>query len=113
MLDGELCVHPLELRILRLEFLEPHQLFDAGAVVLRFPIEVRGPADAVLAEQIRDWHAGLPLLENRDDLRFREPRLSHLDVSGGASPKVYISSVSRIGKLTYPRFGISRLSRSE
>jgi hypothetical protein len=77
MRQRQLREHLLQPGVLAFEFLQPPQLRDIQAAVLRFPVVERRFANTVLANQLRDLHAGLDLLQNRNDLLFTEPGLLH------------------------------------
>src|SRR5258705_7908277 len=77
VLERELGIHPLQLRVLGLQLPQPLQLVDRGARVLRPPMEVGRLADIVLPEDLDDRDPRLPLLQDADDLALGEPRLSH------------------------------------
>src|SRR5262249_40310466 len=77
VLEGEFGIHPLELGVLRLELLQPLELGDRGPGILRPPLKVGRLADVVLPQDLGNRHTRLALLQNLDDLAFREPRLSH------------------------------------
>src|SRR6202008_2973181 len=77
MRERQLRVHLLKLRILALELLQPPQLRGVETAVLRLPVVKRRFADAELANELRDLHAGLGLPQHRDDLLFTESGLLH------------------------------------
>ena len=77
VLKRELGTHPLQLHVLRLEFLQSLELGDARARVLRPPIEIRRAADPVLAHQIGDRDPRLAFLQDATDLTLCEPEFSH------------------------------------
>src|SRR5262249_27575494 len=77
VLQRELGIHPLQLRVLTLELLDALELGDRGARILRAPQEVGRSADAVAAQQVRHRDPRLTLLQDRDDLLLRESRLPH------------------------------------
>src|SRR5258705_7540108 len=60
VLERELRVHPLQLRVLGLQLPQPLQLVDRGARVLRPPMEVGRLADVVLPEDLGDRDPRLP-----------------------------------------------------
>src|SRR5207302_2145779 len=68
VLKGQLRVHALELRVLRLELLHSLELRDAHPTVLRSPVEVGCTADPVLPRQLAQCYAGFAFLQDRDDL---------------------------------------------
>src|ERR1700682_1953998 len=61
----------------RLQRLQPPGLRDLHPAELRLPFVDAGVADAMLAAQIGDRNAGLVLLQNPDDLLFRETIALH------------------------------------
>ena len=72
VLQRERGIHPLQLHVLRLEFLQPLELGDARARVLRPPVEIRRAADAVLPHQIGDRDPRLTFLQDANDLTLRD-----------------------------------------
>src|SRR5688572_30562996 len=68
VLERQLRVHALQLRVLRLELLHPLQLRDAHPAVLRSPVEVGCTADPVLPRQPAQCDASFSFLQDRDDL---------------------------------------------
>src|ERR1700722_19149003 len=75
-----LCQNLLQFGVLVLELLQPFGLGDIHAAVLGLPVVKRRFRHAVLARQIRRLRSGLVLLQNPDDLIFREPCSLHLSV---------------------------------
>src|SRR6185503_11503779 len=73
VLERELRIHPLELRVLGLQLPQPLQLVDRRPGVLRSPMEVGRLADVVLPQDLGDRDPRLPLLQDADDLALREP----------------------------------------
>ena len=66
-----------------------------------FPFVIAGRADAVLAANFLDRHAGFRLIQDRDDLSFCKFRLSHLTSPLGLIvPKFHFGVVYLAGKLT-------------
>src|SRR5690606_25297970 len=65
----------LQLRVLRLELLQPLGVRHRHPAVLGLPVVERRLADAVLAQQFSDLRAGLRLAQYRDDLFFLESLL--------------------------------------
>jgi hypothetical protein len=70
----------LQFGVLVLELLQPLRLGHIHAAVLGFPVVQHRFTDAVLARQIRRLRSCLVLLQNPDDLLFREPCSLHLPV---------------------------------
>jgi putative transposase len=64
-------------RLKELESENAPQVGRLHAAVPGLPLVVRRRADAGLAAQVLDRHAGIALLEDRDDLRLAELRLLH------------------------------------
>jgi hypothetical protein len=75
--EGQLGVHLLQLAVLGLELFQSPKLRYVQTAVLRLPVVERRLADAVLSDKLRHLHAGLCLLQDRDDLLFTEPGLLH------------------------------------
>ncbi len=72
IVERQFGVHPLELGVLGSKLLDPPQLRSLQASVLALPLIVRRCADTDLATDVLDGHAGVGLLERRDDLRLGE-----------------------------------------
>jgi hypothetical protein len=72
ILEGQLGVHPLEFGVLRLQLPEALQLGDRRTPVLRLPGEESRPADAMLADHLRDRHPALDLLQGGHNLGLGE-----------------------------------------
>ena len=70
-------VHPLQLCVFRFQFLHALQVRDRRAGVLRLPIEVSGPTDAVLPYQLGQRDPRIAVFQDVDDLTFSESGLSH------------------------------------
>ena len=68
VLPGQLRVHLLILRKLRLQFLQSLQLLRAQPTVPRLPVVVRRVADAMATADLLHRRAGLGLLQYRYDL---------------------------------------------
>jgi len=77
VLECELRIHPLELRILGLEFAPPLQLRHGRPTVLSLPGEEGRPTDAVLAKHLRHRQSALHRLQDLDDLTLTELRSAH------------------------------------
>src|SRR5262249_44834055 len=101
VLEGEFGIHPLELGVLRLELLQPLELGDRGPGILRPPLKVGRLADVVLAQDLGNRDARLALLQDLDDLAFREPRLSHGHLLGPGKSTIKMSTEG--GSLRTPR----------
>src|SRR5690606_7685104 len=69
---------PLQASVLGLELLQPLCIRDVHAAELPLPAIEGLARDVVPAEQLGHFCARLVLLEDRDDLLFREPALPHL-----------------------------------
>src|SRR5690606_2655892 len=63
--------------MLRLELLDALELGDAESAVFALPVVVGGLADAVLAADVGDLHAGVGLLEDGHDLALGESAFLH------------------------------------
>lgn len=72
IVERQLGIHPLELGVLGLKFLDPPKLGCFQAAVLALPLVISRHADADLATGVFDWHACIGLLERRDDLCLGE-----------------------------------------
>src|SRR5262249_5958541 len=77
VLECEIAVHLLQLRVLGLELLEPSEIGDLGAAVARLPVEVAVPADPVLADDLGDRYAVVAFLQHVHDVRLGEAGLAH------------------------------------
>src|SRR5690606_33339321 len=77
VVERPLGVHPLEPGVLRFQVLDTPQLGGLQAAVLRLPLVVGRNADAGLPADVLDRHAGVGLLEDRDDLGLGETGLLH------------------------------------
>src|SRR5690606_7059595 len=101
VVQRQLRVHPLELAVLRFQFLDPPQVRRLHAAVLGLPLVVGRHADAGLAADVLDRHPGIGLLEDRDDLGLGELRLLHgTSWLGKHARKFYFCGVYGSGKLT-------------
>src|SRR5690606_14224944 len=69
---------PLQLRILVLELLQPLRLADLHAAILRAPVVEGRIADPVLPAQLCGAQPRLMLLQDADNLLFREPAAFHV-----------------------------------
>lgn len=76
-LQTQVCIHPLKLRVLSLQILQPLEFGDTHPAVLRAQVEVGRPTDPVLADQITDGHTRLAFLQDLRDLRFAKPLFPH------------------------------------
>lgn len=84
-----------EFGVLRVEFLHPLHVGDRDARVLRFPAEVRRPADAVLPHELGDRDPRVAVLQDADDLALRELGLAQATPSEGP-PSPAFCGVPRI-----------------
>src|SRR5690606_36112273 len=92
-------VHPLEPGVLRFQVLDTPQLGGLQAAVLRLPLVVGRNADAGLPADVLDRHAGVGLLEDRDDLGLGETGLLHgTSWLGKTCQKVLLMGCLRIGE---------------
>ena len=60
-----------------LQLFEPLHIGGLQPTVLRFPLVVRGGADAVVPPDLIDGPTSIGLFQNGDNLRFGELRLAH------------------------------------
>src|SRR5690606_16295299 len=99
VVERQLGVHPLEPGVLGFQVLDPPQLRGLQAPVLRFPLVVGRHADAGLPADVLDRHAGVGLLEDRDDLGLGETGLLHATSwLGKTCQKVLLMGCLRIGE---------------
>src|SRR5690606_2719477 len=97
--ERQLGVHPLEPGVLRFQVLDTPQLGGLQAAVLRLPLVVGRNADAGLPADVLDRHAGVGLLEDRDDLGLGETGLLHgTSWLGKTCQKVLLMGCLRIGE---------------
>ena len=89
VLHGQVGVHPLELRMFRLQFLDALELRDAQAAVFALPVVVGRLADAVLAAEVADLHARIGLFEDRDNLGLGESAFLHVGWGNPATLLLY------------------------
>jgi hypothetical protein len=74
---------PLELGVLGFELARALGFSDLHAAELGAPLVKRRIAEATVAAQLLDWHTGLDLLEEPDDLFLGESALLHVHHSPG------------------------------
>src|SRR5690606_9845153 len=99
VVERQLGVHPLEPGVLRFQVLDTPQLGGLQAAVLRLPLVVGRNADAGLPADVLDRHAGVGLLEDRDDLGLGETGLLHgTSWLGKTCQKVLLMGCLRIGE---------------
>ena len=97
MHEGEVGVHPLQAGVLRLELLDPLELADGEAAVLRLPIVERGIADAEFSAELAGLLAALVAGEDGDDLGLAESGLLH---GSESRAETLLSSGRRTGEPT-------------
>src|SRR5690606_8959570 len=99
VVERQLGVHPLEPGVLRFQVLDTPQLGGLQAAVLRLPLVVGRNPDAGLPADVLDRHAGVGLLEDRDDLGLGETGLLHgTSWLGKTCQKVLLMGCLRIGE---------------